>query len=180
MLLCIVAKAIRDIWSDRVSFTFRVRRLKKNVDCLALKMNAIRPFETSGNTCPTTLRHTQEDLSLLNQFRIHGDHEDGGSMLLRKDNSNLHVHVLSGPRRMYSEGSENWFYLSLYLSLFIQIAVISGSLSPPHGAFSGCGWRNGLQILRVAANILNKQSQTADRVWSSSLKVGRGANNSSP
>jgi hypothetical protein len=32
----------------------------------------------------------------------------------------------------------------------------------------------------VAANILNKQSRTADKSWSSSLGVGRGANNSSP
>jgi hypothetical protein len=33
---------------------------------------------------------------------------------------------------------------------------------------------DGLQIWRVAANILNKQSRTADK------GVGRGANNSSP
>jgi hypothetical protein len=39
---------------------------------------------------------------------------------------------------------------------------------------------NGLQIRRVAANILNKQSRTADKGWSSSVGVGRGANNSSP
>jgi hypothetical protein len=32
----------------------------------------------------------------------------------------------------------------------------------------------------VAANILNKQSRTADSGWSSSLGVGRGANNPSP
>jgi hypothetical protein len=38
----------------------------------------------------------------------------------------------------------------------------------------------GLQIWRVAANILNKQSRTADRGWSSSLGVGQGANNPSP
>jgi hypothetical protein len=31
---------------------------------------------------------------------------------------------------------------------------------------------NGLQIWRVAANILNKQSRTADKGWSSSLGVG--------
>jgi hypothetical protein len=36
---------------------------------------------------------------------------------------------------------------------------------------------DGLQIWRVAANILNKQSRTADRGWSSSLGFGRGANN---
>ena len=35
-------------------------------------------------------------------------------------------------------------------------------------------------IWRVAANILNKQSRTADKEWSSSLGVGRGANNPSP
>jgi hypothetical protein len=39
---------------------------------------------------------------------------------------------------------------------------------------------DGLQIWRVAANILNKQSRTADSGWFSSLGVGRGANNPSP
>jgi hypothetical protein len=39
---------------------------------------------------------------------------------------------------------------------------------------------DGLQIWRVAANILNKQSRTADSGWSSSLGVGRGANNPTP
>jgi hypothetical protein len=38
---------------------------------------------------------------------------------------------------------------------------------------------DGLQIWRVAANILNKQSRTADRGWPSSFGVGRGANNPS-
>ncbi|KAJ4443458.1 hypothetical protein ANN_05127 [Periplaneta americana] len=37
-----------------------------------------------------------------------------------------------------------------------------------------------LQIWRVAVNILNKQSRTADEGWSSSLGVGRRANNPSP
>ena len=32
----------------------------------------------------------------------------------------------------------------------------------------------------VAANILNKQSRTADKGWSSGLGVGRGVNKSSP
>jgi hypothetical protein len=38
----------------------------------------------------------------------------------------------------------------------------------------------GLQIWRVAANMLNKQSRTADKGWPSGLGVGRGANNSPP
>jgi hypothetical protein len=51
-----------------------------------------------------------------------------------------------------------------------------GSLSPWHGMSSGCRWREFLWVQRVAANILNKLSQTADEGWSSSLGVGRGAN----
>jgi len=38
---------------------------------------------------------------------------------------------------------------------------------------------DGLQIWRVDASILNKQLRTADKGWSSSLGVGRGANSSS-
>jgi len=39
---------------------------------------------------------------------------------------------------------------------------------------------NSVNVWRIAANILNKQSRTADNGWSSSLGFGRGANNSSP
>jgi len=53
-----------------------------------------------------------------------------------------------------------------------QPCVISGSLSPRHGSSSGCGWRNGLQIRRVAANILNKQSRTAERGGSPDRELG--------
>jgi hypothetical protein len=37
-----------------------------------------------------------------------------------------------------------------------------------------------LEVWREAANISNKQSLTVDKGWSSSLGVGRGANESSP
>jgi hypothetical protein len=37
---------------------------------------------------------------------------------------------------------------------------------------------DGLQIWKVAASILNKQLRTADKGWSSSLGVERGAKNS--
>jgi hypothetical protein len=36
--------------------------------------------------------------------------------------------------------------------------------------------RGGLQIPRVAANMFNKQSRTADKQWSSSLGIFRVAN----
>jgi len=43
---------------------------------------------------------------------------------------------------------------------------------------NGVAGGDGFQIWRVDANVLNKQSQTADKGWSSSLRVGRGANTS--
>jgi hypothetical protein len=46
---------------------------------------------------------------------------------------------------------------------WVPVTVLSGSLSPRHGASSGCGWRNDLQLWKVAANTLNKQSRTADK-----------------
>jgi hypothetical protein len=48
------------------------------------------------------------------------------------------------------------------------------------GVSSGCGWRNGLQLGRVAENILNNQPQKNDKGWSSSLGVGHGTNYPSP
>jgi hypothetical protein len=39
---------------------------------------------------------------------------------------------------------------------------------------------DGRQIWMLAANILTKQSRTAERGWSSSLGVARGANNPPP
>jgi phage shock protein PspC (stress-responsive transcriptional regulator) len=48
-------------------------------------------------------------------------------------------------------------------------AMLGESLSPQHGASSACGWRDCLQLWRVAANILNKQQRTNDKGWSSSI-----------
>jgi hypothetical protein len=39
---------------------------------------------------------------------------------------------------------------------------------------------DGLQVCRVTETVLNKQSRRADKGWSSSLGVGRRANNCSP
>jgi hypothetical protein len=39
---------------------------------------------------------------------------------------------------------------------------------------------DGLQLYRMAANKLNKESRTADKGWYSRLEVGGEANNSSP
>jgi hypothetical protein len=55
--------------------------------------------------------------------------------------------------------------------------TLGWSLSPQQGTSSDCGWRNSLQLWRVAANILNKQSRIHDKGWSSSLGVALGANN---
>jgi len=55
-------------------------------------------------------------------------------------------------------------------------------LVPVTTAWRGLGLRveERPPIWSVAASILNKQSRTVDTRWSSSLGVGRGANNSSP
>jgi hypothetical protein len=42
------------------------------------------------------------------------------------------------------------------------------------------GGGDGLQRCRIAVNILNKQSRTADRGWVSSLGVGQGADTTPP
>jgi hypothetical protein len=64
-----------------------------------------------------------------------------------------------------------------------QSCFIRDSDSSPHTELGGSlvttAWRV-LRLWREAANILNKQSRTADKGWSSSLGFGRGANNSSP
>jgi hypothetical protein len=57
-------------------------------------------------------------------------------------------------------------------------SMINGSLSSQHCVSSGCGWRNSLQVWKVAANVLNKQSWGADKGWSSSLGIWQGANKS--
>jgi hypothetical protein len=65
--------------------------------------------------------------------------------------------------------------LTVKNSLLQNVPCYMGPLSPRHGTSSGCGWREGLLTRRVAANIFNKQLQTADKGWSSILGVGRGA-----
>ena len=95
-------------------------------------------------------------------------------------------HCLSLATFGYLGPSERWFNMVFTLSqrlcrisgIFIHTCVISGSLSPRNVLSSGCGWRNGLQIWRVAARSLNKQSRTADEGCFSNLGAGRGANNS--
>jgi hypothetical protein len=63
------------------------------------------------------------------------------------------------------------FRLFIYLTkCLISLAVTSGPLSPGHVASSGCGWRRLPEIRRVAANILSKHSQTADKRWSPQLR----------
>jgi hypothetical protein len=68
-----------------------------------------------------------------------------------------------------------------YLMYVIELeSMLRGSLSPQHGASSGCGCRNGLQQWRLTANVLNKKSWTDNKGWPSSLGVGHGVNNPSP
>jgi hypothetical protein len=71
--------------------------------------------------------------------------------------------------------------LDLHTELFVErievlIAIFPGHvdpLSPSYGATSLCRWDRRLANMEVALNILNTQSQIADKRWSSDLGVGR-------
>jgi hypothetical protein len=86
-------------------------------------------------------------------------------------------------------------FKAYYLTqVFKMVAPTEGDNRQSVTAFCLCKWvpvTTALRVLRlrmeerfpiwrVAANILNKQSRTADKGWSSSLRGGRGANNASP
>jgi hypothetical protein len=58
----------------------------------------------------------------------------------------------------------------------VKLVSCHNCMARPHVAAGG----DSLQMWRVDANILNKQSRTADRRWSSSLGVWRGASNPPP
>jgi hypothetical protein len=47
-------------------------------------------------------------------------------------------------------------------------------VGPCHHSMARPQVGDGLQIWKVAANLLNKQSWTVNKEWSSSLGVGRG------
>jgi hypothetical protein len=61
-------------------------------------------------------------------------------------------------------------------SSHVRWAPCHDGMARPQVAHGG----DAFQLWRVDANILNRQSRTADKGWSSRLGVGRGANNSSP
>jgi hypothetical protein len=92
----------------------------------------------------------------------------------------LQTTPIDNPVHFHWFGIKSKWTLYMYRRVHVRMRLISGSLSPWHSVSSGCGWRNGPQIWRVAVNTLNKQSWTAEKGWSSSFRVGRGANNSSP
>jgi hypothetical protein len=71
---------------------------------------------------------------------------------------------------------EPTFFVVFILVCLVRWVPCHHDMAKPQVADGG----DGLQIWRIAANILNKQSRTADKGWPSSLGVERGANNSSP
>jgi hypothetical protein len=77
-------------------------------------------------------------------------------------------------RLCFQQLSGNPLYFSTILARMAMLGVSLGIVCP-QVADGG----DALQLWRAAANILTKQSRTADKGWSSSLGVGRGANNSS-
>jgi hypothetical protein len=71
----------------------------------------------------------------------------------------------------------------LFLFIYITTLIVSNHVrwAPCHHGMASpqvADGGDGLQIWRVAANILKNRSRTADKGWSSSLGVWRGANHS--
>jgi hypothetical protein len=69
-----------------------------------------------------------------------------------------------------------YLFIPMYVNVHVRRVPCHHGIARPQVAYR----RDGLQIWRVAANILNKESRTADMEWASSFWVGCGANNSSP
>jgi len=65
--------------------------------------------------------------------------------------------------------------MDLLRVILFTVSAVCLSVSPQHCASWRWGWRNGLQTWRVAANILNVQSRTEVKWWSSSFVFGCGA-----
>jgi hypothetical protein len=62
----------------------------------------------------------------------------------------------------------------LFLITDDMLVPLHQSIARPHFVDE-----EGLQLWRIAGNILHKQSRTADKGWSFSLGVGWGSNNTS-
>jgi hypothetical protein len=63
-----------------------------------------------------------------------------------------------------------------HLASSVIMTTLKGSLESQNGTSSCCGWRAGLQIWRVAINILNKEWWTVRKGWSSSLGARKSDN----
>jgi hypothetical protein len=68
-----------------------------------------------------------------------------------------------------------WFLAPSFVSSHVRGVPCHHGMAHPQVADGG----DALQLWRGAVNILNKQSRTADKGWSSSLGVWRWTNNSS-
>ena len=71
------------------------------------------------------------------------------------------------------------FNFNSHEQLAILLAVLSNRVIQ-HDATAGSTCRNGFQIGRAPANILNRPPRTADEGWSSSLGLGRGVKDFPP
>jgi hypothetical protein len=71
-----------------------------------------------------------------------------------------------------------YIYICIYICIYtISIYIMGFPLSPGVARRQIANGGDGLQIWRVAANILNNQSRISYKGWSSSLGVGHGATN---
>ena len=113
---------------------------------------------------------------------------EGTSEVLRANSEDIVVEILDDPKkqansaRVFIKETDSLTNLVRNPVVFQYINRIFLCAVPVTTAWSVLRLRMEERppIWRVAANKLNKQSRTADKGRSSSLGLGRGANNSSP
>jgi hypothetical protein len=101
------------------------------------------------------------------------------NQLLRLFNTDSYVRLfkyLSGTFPIRNGLKQGHDLLPLFFNFRVNVGPCHNGIGRPRVVDVG----DGLQIWRVAANVLDKQWRTADNGWSSSLRVGRGANITSP
>ncbi|KAJ4443652.1 hypothetical protein ANN_05327 [Periplaneta americana] len=139
----------------------------KSAPCIFIKLNKIydwRPeFYNDTNDLPEKMPKDLKD-HIVNQKKIN-------SQLLNtiwiscEGESPADIENVGPIKYIPRQGFPGYFY---------PYKNSEGYLSPVMAIHFERPRRDGLQIWRVAANILNKQSWTADKGWSSSLGLGEG------
>jgi hypothetical protein len=114
-----------------------------------------------------------------------GNGKELAQRYIHTDSMDRSGHIAGRDTEIFTELLSEHFYVKKRIQIFAREwdDDILVRWLPCHHGMARLQFADGgdaLQVWRIAANILNKQSRRADKWLSSSLVVGRGANKSSP